>query len=77
MATLLVRNLSDAAAQALRERAARSRRSVEAEHRAILEAALLAPAAPDFKQFLLALPGSDDDAEVFTRSADMPRDVSL
>lgn len=40
MATLTVRNLDDAVAQALRVRAAEHGRSAEAEHREILRAAL-------------------------------------
>ena len=76
MATLLVRNLDDRVAVALRERAARHRRSVEAEHRAILEAALIDPETPDFKQFLLAMPDGGGD-ELFTRATDLPRDVHL
>lgn len=43
MGQLLVRNLDNRLIQALKERAARHGRSVEAEHRAILEAALGAP----------------------------------
>lgn len=43
MASLLVRNLSDDLVRRLKERAAHHKRSAEAEHRAILEASLLAP----------------------------------
>ena len=41
MPQLLVRNVDEAVVTALRKRAAEHHRSVEAEHRAILEAALL------------------------------------
>ena len=41
MAQLLVRDLDDTIVRLLRQRAAANRRSAEAEHRAILEAALL------------------------------------
>jgi antitoxin FitA len=40
MATLIIRNLSDATRRALEERAARGNRSIEAEVRAILESAV-------------------------------------
>lgn len=46
MATLTIRNLSDDVRQALRERAAKNNRSMEAEVRSILEAAALP--APGF-----------------------------
>jgi antitoxin FitA len=41
MASLLVRNLAQHVVDALKQRATRHGRSVEAEHRAILEAVLL------------------------------------
>lgn len=44
MAQLTVRNVDDAIAMALKARAARAGRSAEAEHRRILEAALVGPA---------------------------------
>lgn len=44
MAQLLVRNIPDQLVQALKERAAKHGRSAEAEHRAILEENLKAPA---------------------------------
>lgn len=43
MATLTVRNLSDETRKALRERAARNDRSMEAEARAILDSAVSRP----------------------------------
>lgn len=43
MATLTVRNLSEATRRALKERAARHDRSMEAEARAILEGAVARP----------------------------------
>jgi plasmid stability protein len=45
MAQLLVRNIPDRLVQALKDRAAKHGRSAEAEHRAILEENLKAPAA--------------------------------
>jgi plasmid stability protein len=46
MATLLVRKLDDALVERLKARAKARGRSAEAEHRAILEAALTTPEAP-------------------------------
>ena len=45
MPQFLVRNVSEPTAAALRSRAARNGRSVEAEHRALLDEALLQPDA--------------------------------
>jgi antitoxin FitA len=47
MAQLLVRDVPDEIASALKKRAAKNGRSAEAEHRAILEASLK-PAGEDF-----------------------------
>jgi plasmid stability protein len=55
MATLLVRNLDDGLVQRLKQRAARNGRSVEAEHRALLEQCL----------------GPVDKAEWFARAAEL------
>ncbi len=49
MATLTVRNLDDAVAQALRVRAAEHGRSAEAEHREILRAALAGERRPSLR----------------------------
>ncbi len=54
MAQLLVRNLPDQIVKELRRRAASHHRSVEAEHRALLEKAL-GPKSKDFRQKLGAL----------------------
>ena len=48
MAQLTVRNVDDAIAAALKERAARAGRSAEAEHRRILEEALAPQTGSDF-----------------------------
>lgn len=48
MAQLTVRNVDDAIAAALKERAMRAGRSAEAEHRKILEEALRSGQNPDF-----------------------------
>ena len=59
MSQLIVRNLDARIVQRLRARAVARNRSAEAEHRAILEAALGGgPPAGDFKSFLLAMPAT-------------------
>ena len=73
---LLVRNLDRKLVQALKERAVRRGRSAEAEHRAILETALLGDARGlDFKAFLLSMP--DAPALRVLRSKDRGRRVTL
>jgi plasmid stability protein len=49
--------------QSLKEQAARNGRSAEAEHRAILKAALLQPRKRSFNEVLAAMPnvGNDED----------------
>ena len=57
MSQLIVRNLDRRIVNALKARAASRGRSAEAEHREILERALLgAPPAADFKAFLRSIP---------------------
>jgi plasmid stability protein len=76
MPQLIVRQLAPGLVKALKERAARVGRSAEAEHRAILEAALRgSQLARDFKAFLLAMPESPDLR--IRRSRDRGRPVRL
>ena len=65
MANLVVRNLDQRLVDALKQRAARHRRSAEAEHRAILEAALLLTPKKSFAEVLSSMPdvGEDEDFE--------------
>lgn len=65
MANLIVRNLDDKIVRALKQRAARHGRSAEAEHRAILEAALLKTRRRSLAEVLAAMPnvGRDEDFE--------------
>jgi len=67
--TLIVRNLDPGVVEALKLRAARHGRSAEAEHRALLEAALLTPGRRSLAEVLMTMPnvGLDDD---FKRSKD-------
>jgi plasmid stability protein len=63
MVSLLVRNLDEEIVRALKERAARHKRSAEAEHRAILEQALQRPRRKSLAQVLASMPnvGRDED----------------
>ena len=64
MATnLIVRNVDEEVVQSLKEQAARNGRSAEAEHRAILKAALLQPRKRSFNEVLASMPnvGRDED----------------
>ncbi len=64
MATnLIVRNVDEEVVKSLKEQAARNGRSAEAEHRAILRAALLQPRKRSLNEILAAMPnvGLDSD----------------
>ncbi|MDJ0763219.1 MAG: DNA-binding protein [Myxococcota bacterium] len=77
MAQLIVRNIEDAVAQRLKERAAANGVSMEEEHRRILRAALVSTSpAMSFKAFLLAMPDVGEDSD-FTRLPQLPREVDL
>ena len=76
MPQLIVRNLSKRVVAALKARAAGHGRSAEAEHRAILERALLGqPPNQDFKAFLRSMPESPDLH--LSRSRDRGRKLTL
>jgi antitoxin FitA len=71
MANLIVRNLDPTIVTALKRRATQHGRSAEAEHRILLETALLQPPRRSFAQALAAIPnaGRDEDfARVDDRS---------
>ena len=63
MANLLVRGVDDVLVQQLRELAAAHGRSAEAEHRAILDAALRRPRKKSLAELLSRMPnvGRDED----------------
>jgi len=63
VADLLVRGVEEAVVKALKKRAGAHGRSAEAEHRAILAAALLTPARHPLAELLASMPevGRDDD----------------
>jgi len=72
---LIVRNVPEELALALKRRAARHGRSAEAEHREILRDALNEDVGQaSFKTFLASMPdvGSDDD---FVFERDLPREA--
>jgi antitoxin FitA len=63
MAALLMRGVEETVVRALKKRAGEHGRSAEAEHRAILAAALLSPPRRKLADLLAAMPdvGRDDD----------------
>ncbi len=63
MADLLVRGVEEAVVRALKKRAGEHGRSAEAEHRAILAAALSSPPRRKLAELLAAMPdvGRDED----------------
>ncbi len=65
MANLIVRNVDDAIANALKVQASKHGISAEAEHRRILEQALLRPKKKPFLEALRQIPdvGTDEDFE--------------
>jgi plasmid stability protein len=73
MAQLIVRNLDDETVARLRQRAAKHRRSTEAEHREILRDALLPVRRRlSLKSHLLTIPDAGTDRD-FARPPDRPR----
>jgi len=65
VANLVVRNLDEDIVRALKQRAAEHGRSAEAEHRAILEAALIKTRRRSLAEVLASMPdvGCDEDFE--------------
>ncbi len=71
MANLIVRNVDDAIAHALKVRASQHGTSAEAEHRRILAEALLGPKKQSFLEALSQIPDVGTDAD-FARIQDQP-----
>lgn len=73
MASLIVRNIDADVVQRLKEQAVRNGRSAEAEHRAILDAALVAAPRRALTEVLASMPnvGKDED---FHRTQDEAAD---
>lgn len=63
MANLIVRNIDEAIVKALKKRASRHCVSAEAEHRKILEQALMQPAKKSFAEVLSLIPNVGDDSD--------------
>ena len=63
VADLLVRGIDEGIVRALKERAGSNARSAEAEHRAILVAALTRPRQRSFAEVLAAMPDVGTDAD--------------
>lgn len=63
MADLLVRGVDEELVKALKKRAGAHGRSAEAEHRAILAAALLTPPRRNLAELLAAMPEVGRDAD--------------
>ena len=76
MAQLIVRNLEGEVVAELKKRAALNGRSMEAEHREILRAALKPKSAPSLKDLLLRMPAGGEDT-AFARPRARPRRVRL
>ena len=74
MADLLVRGVDEALVRALKARAGAHGRSAEAEHRAILTAALAGPRRRSLAEVLAAMPdvGLDEDFARVESSAETP-----
>jgi len=70
MAQLMVRNLPEELVRTLKQRAARSNRSAEQEHREILKAALQRPRRRSLVDVLAAMPNVGDDADFAREQAD-------
>ena len=70
MAQLMVRNLPEELVKTLKQRAARSNRSAEQEHREILKAALQRPRRRSLVDVLAAMPNVGDDADFAREQAD-------
>ncbi len=77
MAQLIVRDLEPEVVQKLKERAARHRRSTEAEHREILrEAVMPRRRRSGLKELLKAMPSAGRDSD-FARKSDRGRKVGF
>ncbi len=73
MANLLVRNIDEAIASALKIRASRHGISAEAEHRRILEQALLRPRKKSFVEALNDIPPVGEDEDFARVQQESPR----
>ena len=70
MAQLIVRDLSDDLVRALKQRAAKSNRSSEQEHREILRSVLRGPKRRHLADVLAAIPNVGKDSDFQREQAD-------
>ena len=70
MAQLIVRDLSDDLVRALKQRAAKSNRSTEQEHREILRSVLRGPKRRHLADVLAAIPNVGKDSDFQREQAD-------
>ena len=75
MANLVVRNIDDEVVKALKARAGMQGISAEAEHRKILEQALLRPKKKSFAEALKAIPCVGSDGDFDRQQGDSAKDV--
>jgi antitoxin FitA len=75
MANLIVRNIDEAVVQALKKRASQHGISAEAEHRKILQQALLQPQKKSFAEVLSLIPNVGDDSDFERVQDDTARKV--
>lgn len=75
MTSLIVRNLDEELVRKLKQRAARHSRSAEAEHRAILETALMATKRRSLADVLSSMPNVGLDADFERRDESSANDV--
>lgn len=75
MANLVVRNIDEEVVRALKAKAGHDGISAEAEHRKILETALLKPRKKSFSQALQEIPNVGVDSDFKRVQDDQPKDV--
>lgn len=75
MSSLVVRNLDERVVRALKTRAARHGRSAEAEHRAILEEALLRTRRRSLADAIAQVPAAGRDEDFERIQSERARDV--
>ena len=75
MANLVVRNVDEDIVKALKARAGQNGISAEAEHRKILEAALLEPKKKSFAEVLKSIPNVGEDSDFQRHQDNEPDDV--
>mgnify|MGYP000456263036 CR=1 FL=1 len=75
MANLVVRNIDEEIVKALKAKAGLEGISAEAEHRKILEFALLRPRKKSFSEVLLTIPNVGNDADFQRKQDDGIKDV--